>query len=72
MGMFDDVWVKCPKCETLNNVQSKVGECTLAAYKIDDAPLNVLADVDQSVITCEHCETNYQIVLLYQAIVREL
>lgn len=27
MGVYDSVWVKCPKCETKNEFQTKSGEC---------------------------------------------
>lgn len=47
MGMFDSVWVPCPKCGKKSEFQSKSGDCTLASYEIDNAPASVLADVNR-------------------------
>jgi hypothetical protein len=45
MGMFDRVWLDCPKCFAKVEAQSKGGDCTLADYDAIDAPSNVLWDL---------------------------
>lgn len=47
MGMFDRVWVKCPKCETENEFQTKSGECCMGNYTLEDCPDDVLVDVNR-------------------------
>jgi len=47
MGMFDTVLVPCPSCGEVYAAQSKGGECMLAAYELDEAPANVLMDVNR-------------------------
>jgi hypothetical protein len=50
MGMFDSVVVRCPKCRRGMEFQSKAGECILAQYAPEDAPLeitNALSDETQ-------------------------
>lgn len=45
MGMFDSVWVDCPRCGGKMEFQSKEGECYLNNYSLDDAPIEVLRDI---------------------------
>lgn len=53
MGMFDTVLVKCPNCGELNAFQSKGGECLLRTYTLEEAPPDVLSDVNRhSPYTC--------------------
>ena len=47
MGMFDSVWVKCPKCGTENEFQSKSGECLLDNFSLEKCPIDVLANVNR-------------------------
>jgi len=37
--MHDSVWVKCPKCKTKNEFQSKSGDCFLRNYSLKKCPL---------------------------------
>ena len=46
MGMFDTVIVMCPKCTHRNEFQSKMGECDLSTYSLDNAPLLLIADLN--------------------------
>lgn len=61
MGMFDSVWIKCPKCGTQNEFQSKGGDCFLKAYSDDDLsiPFDVLSDLNRHNHECCECETVY-------------
>ncbi|WP_156829747.1 hypothetical protein [Methylovulum miyakonense] len=47
MGMFDSVYVPCPKCGELNEFQSKGGDCLLNEYTLENAPANVLLDINR-------------------------
>ena len=47
MGMYDIVMVPCPQCGTRAAFQSKGGDCTLTTYELDEAPLDVLQDVNR-------------------------
>ena len=64
MGMFDTVLVPCPTCGTTSDFQSKSGDCTLAAYTLDEAPDDVLMDVNRhSPQTCRKCGTRFGVKL---------
>ena len=57
MGMFDSVKVPCPKCGELYEAQSKGGDCLLRTYSLDEAPADVLSDVNRHApFRCDICE----------------
>lgn len=59
--MYDSVWVKCPKCETENEFQSKSGDCSLEHYTLENCPEDVLANVNRHApINCE-CGAAYSV-----------
>lgn len=65
MGVFDSVMVPCPKCGETNEFQSKSGDCTLAVYSLEEAPEDVMANVNRHApITCWRCKTRYFVNLL--------
>ena len=53
MGMFDTVVIRCPHCDSKVKMQSKMGPCILMEYTLNDAPLEVLADV---AVNSQHTE----------------
>ena len=62
MGMFDSVMVPCPECGTKNEFQSKGGDCTLASYELNEAPADVLSDINRhSPCVCSKCGTAYSV-----------
>lgn len=62
MGMFDTVLVPCPNCGKLEEVQSKGGECLLFTYELNEAPFDVLSDVNRHApFNCENCDTNFKV-----------
>lgn len=68
MGMFDTVKVPCPVCKTLENFQSKSGDCVLGEYDLDRAPANVLMDVNRhSPYTCRSCGTKFEVEVKFIA-----
>ncbi len=61
MGMYDSVWVKCPKCETENEFQTKSGECLLDNYTLENCPDDALANVNRhSPCNCD-CGAFYEV-----------
>jgi len=62
MGMFDTVMVPCPTCDTRAEFQSKSGDCKLETYLLEDAPDDVLFDVDRhSPTRCWQCGTLFTV-----------
>lgn len=62
MGMYDSVWVNCPKCETKNEFQSKSGDCYLIDYDLNNCPNDVLLDVNRhSPHKCVECGSLYEV-----------
>lgn len=62
MGMYDTVLVPCPICGTMEEAQSKSGECFLGVYELHKAPLDVLADVNRHApFTCLNCRTMFEV-----------
>lgn len=60
MGVFDSVWVPCPKCGKKNEFQSKGGECLLRDYTLEDVPEDVLSDINRHPVECE-CGRKYKV-----------
>lgn len=61
MGMYDSVWVNCPKCETENEFQTKSGECLLENYTLENCPDDALANVNRhSPFHCD-CRALYKV-----------
>jgi len=61
MGMYDSVWVKCPKCSKEYEFQSKSGDCVLDNFNLEECPENVLKDVNRhSPCECE-CGTMFRV-----------
>lgn len=63
MGMYDRVWLVCPKCGSQIEWQSKAGECHLADYSLFDAPPAILGD-----IAGEHgvCKCGFAFIIVVQ------
>jgi transcription elongation factor Elf1 len=59
MGSYDTLRVRCPKCGKQTEQQTKAGDCMLKRYTVDNAPLDILAGVqnqcDAGKVQCEHC-----------------
>jgi len=64
VGMYDIVVVPCPTCGEPDEFQSKSGRCTLETYALDDAPDDVLLDVNRhGPSTCRACGTLFGVVI---------
>jgi hypothetical protein len=66
MGMFDTVFVPCPKCGEKTGFQSKAGLCQLANYTLGDAPADVLADIAGETEHCD-CGESFRVVVSIHA-----
>ena len=47
MGVYDTVIVPCPTCGECGEFQSKSGKCLLETYSLDEAPDDILLDVNR-------------------------
>lgn len=64
MGVYDSINIPCPKCGKRQEAQSKSGDCILAIYEIENAPADVLADVNRHApFTCDKCGAVFEIKL---------
>lgn len=66
MGMYDRVYVPCPRCGKRAEFQSKSGPCDLDTYLLEDCPQAVLADVNRHApATCDApgCGVVFYVVL---------
>ena len=67
MGMFDRVWIPCPSCGEKFEEQSKVHDCVLADYTLENAPPEILLDILEHPMdlpyVCEKCGARFQVAL---------
>lgn len=72
MGMFDTVHIACPNCDTMNDVQSKGGDCVLAEYHgLDNTPSDVLGGLllPHRVISCKACLVRYRVRATFETFI---
>ena len=68
MGCYDTVLVSCPRCGEVGYFQSKGGPCILADYTLENAPQDVLSDVNRhSPHECGGCGAFYEVGLVPSA-----
>lgn len=63
MGMFDSVYVACPKCDATIELQSKSGPCGCIEYPSNAVPVDVLVDLDREA-RCPKCDRLVRIVAI--------
>lgn len=69
MGCYDTVIIPCPNCGEPYAAQSKGGKCFLDNYSLDNAPQDVLADVNRHApFTCDQCETIFEVIFKVKAV----
>ena len=55
MGMFDRIWVQCPRCNADVEFQSKADSCTLQDFTLATVPTAVAADLIGEESMCHKC-----------------
>jgi hypothetical protein len=63
MGLFDSVWADCECGEDLE-FQSKAGACELLNYKPDEAPKEIVDDLNGQVRICPSCGQSVWLTIL--------
>lgn len=53
MGLYDSVWIPCPRCGHEVEFQSKAGRCEMAEYTLATVPPSIAGDVSDDVSQCE-------------------
>jgi len=65
MGMYDEVSIRCPNCKQYFIFQSKCGPKRLESFSLDNAPLFVIADINEDgengKLWCEHCDSQIKV-----------
>lgn len=62
MGVFDSVFVPCPKCQEKVEFQSKSGPRCMLVFNLEEAPDDVLRDVNRHApVTCPKCGTSFYV-----------
>ena len=59
--MYDTVWVTCPKCGEGIDFQSYAGDCLHRRFSLNDAPFEILLDLNKEVDECVCCRTQVKI-----------
>ena len=71
MGCFDTLCFQCPSCAEIISEQSKAGECSLSSYSLENAPLNIIADINyygkKGQLYCEHCKVQLELEVRFIA-----
>lgn len=62
MGLFDVVWIPCPNCKKKFDWQTKIGECFLHDYELEEAPPLLQAAASQEIFTCT-CGTRFRVLI---------
>ena len=63
MGMFDSVFVGCPRCGKETELQSKAGDCYMQRFSLTDAPEKVIRDIAQYEPTTCDCGLRFRVIV---------
>lgn len=55
MGMFDSVYVNCPRCNEIIEFQSKAWNCRMEKFTLANAPPAILGDLKDAQTVCRKC-----------------
>lgn len=73
MGLFDTVIVPCPDCGKPYEAQSKGGSCSLFTYELEDAPEDVLSDINRHApFCCRGCGAVFKVKVKTEVSVQRL
>lgn len=62
MGMFDTVFMICPYCSQFTSEQTKVGNCILKEFQLNEDMLTTIGMLGDH--KCEHCKKIFTIELI--------
>jgi len=64
MGVFAEIEVPCPQCETIHLAQSKGGD-SVGYFNLGNVPQDILEDVNRHApFLCNVCHTSFKVILL--------
>ena len=62
MGVYDSVLLPCPKCGTLEEAQSKSGDCLCRVFSFEETTEDVMINVNRHApFKCLECGTNFKV-----------
>jgi hypothetical protein len=63
MGCFDSLYIKCPKCGSELEFQSKSGPCELMDFTAEnkDLPAQIAIGMQGDVVKCAVCDSNWKL-----------
>lgn len=68
VGLFDRVFVDCPRCGSEYEFQSKGASVPmLLSYTLGDVPLDVLSDVRGKTVECHSCGALFGVLVEVRA-----
>ena len=70
MGCYDTAYCLCPWCDDRQELQSKGGRCDFQNYRINEAPLDVLASIDP-VVLCDNCGGKFEIIIKHNVFIEK-
>ncbi len=62
MGMFDSLYIKCPKCNNKLEFQSKSGGCFVDSYNKNSLTPEVAIGMDGNIVRCQFCNSRIELV----------
>ena len=68
MPAYDTVYVVCPRCCRELESQSKAGKCDYGKYPLAHAPAELVADIQNTALTCgPPCNTRLMVRMSWSA-----
>lgn len=63
MGVYNNLYVSCPRCGESLEIQSKAGPDSCSTYyDHQDIPTEVIDDIDEDGVYCNTCEQPWRII----------
>ena len=72
VGMFDIVWVPCPKCGERYEFQAKYWDATCSQYTLETAPAAALVELYPDIATCKKCKKQFAVKVTAQGTVIDM